>query len=272
MKRSKSKHHIILILFFIIVAVFSLYEEFGKEKRPKIVPPTATHERKAEKVLPERAKPKVAIVIDDLGPNKNVAEEVISLKAPLTLSILPRQTYSTWIAEEGHRIGRDIIAHIPMEAEKSYRLGEGGLYTWMTDKEIAETLNKDITSIPHATGVSNHMGSAFTQDERAMQSLIVELRKKKLFFLDSLTSSGSVAFHLARMNGLDALERDIFLDDSDDPYAISAQWEKMITIANRKGYAVMLAHPRENTIEFLKRALRDNKEITIVPISELLSR
>jgi len=272
MKRSKSKHHIILILFFIIVAVFSLYEEFGKEKRPKLVPPATTHEKKAEKVLPERIKPKVAIVIDDLGPNKNVAKEIISLEAPLTFSILPQQTYSAWIAGEGHRMGRDVIAHIPMETEKSYRLGEGGLYTWMNDKEIAETLNKDLTSIPHAIGVSNHMGSAFTQDERAMQSLIVELRKKKLFFLDSLTSSGSVGFHLAKMNGIEALERDIFLDDSDDPSAIKMQWEKMIAIANKKGYAVLLAHPRENTIEFLRSALRDNKEITIVPISELLSR
>jgi len=272
MTRGKSKHHIILILFFIIIAVFSLYEDFGKEKRPKIIPPATTHEKKAERVLRERVRPKVAIVIDDLGPNKHVAEKIISLKAPLTFSVLPQQTYSAWIAEEGHRVGHDVIAHIPMETEKSYRLGEGGLYTWMTDKEISETLNKDITSIPHAIGVSNHMGSAFTQDERAMQSLIVELRKKKLFFLDSLTSSGSVGFHLAKMNGIEALKRDIFLDDNDDPSAIKMQWEKMITVANKKGYAVLLAHPRENTIEFLRRALTDNNKITIVPVSELVRR
>jgi polysaccharide deacetylase 2 family uncharacterized protein YibQ len=272
MKRGKSKHHNILILFFIIIAIFSLYEEFGKEKRPKTIPRTTTHEKKAEKAKPEPVKPRVAIIIDDLGPNKNVAEEVISLKAPLTFSILPHQTYSAWIAEEGRRAGRDVIAHIPMETEKSFRLGEGGLYTWMTDKEIYETLNKDISSIPHAIGVSNHMGSAFTQDDRAMQTLIVELKKKKLFFLDSLTSSGSVGFHLAKMNGVEALERDIFLDDNDDPSAIKMQWKKMIAIADKKGYAVLLAHPRKNTIEFLGRALRDNNEITIVPISELLRR
>jgi polysaccharide deacetylase 2 family uncharacterized protein YibQ len=271
MKRRKSKHHNILILFFIIVAIFSLYEEFGKEKRPKIIPRITTHEKKAEEVPPERVKPKVAIIIDDLGPNKNVAGEVLSLKEPLTFSVLPRQTYSAWIAEEGHRIGHDVIAHIPMETEKSYRLGEGGLYTWMTDKEISETLNKDISSIPHVIGVSNHMGSAFTRDERAMQALIVELKKKKLFFLDSLTSSESVGFHLAKMNGIEALQRDIFLDDNDDPSAIKMQWKKMIAIADKKGYAVLLAHPRKNTIEFLKRVLRDNKEITIVPVSELVS-
>lgn len=272
MKRGKSKHHYILIFLFIIIAVFTLYEEFGKEKKPKITPRITKHDKGAEKVLPKPVKPKVAIIIDDLGPNKNVAREVLALKAPLTLSILPRQTYSAWIAEEGHRLGHDVMAHIPMEAERSYKLGEGGLYTWMTDKEIAETLNKDLNSVPHALGVSNHMGSAFTQDERAMQTLIAELKKKQLFFLDSLTASGSVGFHLAKMNGIEALERDIFLDDNDDPPEIKLQWKKLINIANKKGYAVLLAHPRENTIEFLRRTLRDNKEITIVPVSELVGR
>jgi hypothetical protein len=272
MKRGKSKHHYILIFLFIVIAVFALYEESGKEKKPKITPSITKPDKRSEKVLPKPVKPKVAIIIDDLGPNKNVAKEVLALKAPLTLSILPRETYSAWIAEEGHRLGHDVIAHIPMEAEKSYKLGEGGLYTWMTDKEIADTLDKDISSIPHALGVSNHMGSAFTQDERAMQTLIAELKKKKLFFLDSLTASGSVGFHLAEMNGIKALDRDIFLDDNDNPAEIQLQWKKLINIANKKGSAVLLAHPRKNTIEFLQKMLKDNNEVTVVPISELISK
>jgi polysaccharide deacetylase 2 family uncharacterized protein YibQ len=269
-KPKKRKHHSILIFFFIIIAVFTLYEEFGKEKKPKVAPRITKHDKGAEKVLPKPVKPKVAIIIDDLGPNKNVAKEVLALKAPLTLSILPRQTYSAWIAEEGHRLGHDVIAHIPMEAEKSYKLGEGGLYTWMTDKEIADTLNKDINSIPHALGVSNHMGSAFTRDERSMQTLITELKMKKFFFLDSLTASGSVGFHLAKMNGIKALERDIFLDDNDDPSGIELQWKKLINIANKKGYAVLLAHPGKNTLEFLQIMLQNNNEVTVVPVSALV--
>jgi polysaccharide deacetylase 2 family uncharacterized protein YibQ len=272
MKKSKFKHHYILIIFFIIIAVFFLYEEFGKEKKPKVAPRVTKPDKKAEMVLPGPSRPKAAIVIDDLGPNKNAAEEILDLKIPVTLSILPLQTYSAWIAEEGHRLGHDIIVHIPMEAEKSYNLGEGGLYIWMTDKEIAETLNKDILSVPHALGISNHMGSAFTQDERAMQVLLSELKKKKLFFLDSLTSPKSVGFNLARMQGIKALNRDIFLDDKDDPAEIEAQWRKLIKIANKNGYAVLLAHPKKNTIEFLRRIRRDNKEIIIVPISELVSK
>jgi polysaccharide deacetylase 2 family uncharacterized protein YibQ len=269
-KSKNKKHHIIFILFLIIAAVFFLYEEFGKEKKPKVSPRTSKPDKKSEMVLPKPSRPKVAIIIDDLGPNKNAAREVLDLKIPVTLSILPQQTYSAWAAEEGHRLGHDIIAHIPMEAEKSYKLGEGGLYIWMTDMEIADTLNKDILSVPHALGVSNHMGSAFTRDERAMQVLISELKKKKLFFLDSLTTPKSVGYHLARMQGITALNRDIFLDDRDDPGEIEAQWRKLIKIANKNGYAVLLAHPRKNTIEFLKKSVKNNNEVAVVPISELV--
>jgi polysaccharide deacetylase 2 family uncharacterized protein YibQ len=269
MKKSKAKRHYIFILLLIIAATFFLYKEFGKE-HPKISPHITKPAKKSETFLPKTSRPKVAIIIDDLGPNKHAAEEVLDIKAPFTLSILPQQPYSAWVAEEGHRLGHDVIAHIPMEAEKSYKLGEGGLYTWMTDKEITETLNKDILTVPHALGVSNHMGSAFTQDTRSMQILIAALKKKNLFFLDSLTSSKSVGYHLAAMHGITALNRDIFLDDSDDPAEIEKQWNKLINTANKKGYAVLLAHPRKNTLEFFQKALKNNNEVAVVPISELV--
>lgn len=264
-----NKHHIIFIIVFIMAAVFFYYEEFEKDKKQKIAPRITKPEKQTEVALPKR-KPKIAIVIDDLGGSKNAAVEILKIKAPLTLSILPRQPYSEWIAEEGHKLGHDIIAHIPMEAEKSYKLGEGGLYIWMTDEELAETLNKNLHSIPHAIGVSNHMGSAFTQDVRAMTVLVSELKKRNLFFLDSLTSSKSVGFHLAKMKGLKAVNRDIFLDDVNSPVEIEKQWKKLVNIAEKNSHAVLLAHPRRNTIEFLQETLKNNKGVAVVPLSELM--
>jgi len=39
------------------------------------------------------------------------------------------------------------------------------------------------------------------------------------------------------MHGITALNRDIFLDDKDDPAEIEIQWKKMLNTANKKGYA-----------------------------------
>lgn len=260
--KTKKHRHILLILLLIVAATFFLYEEFSKKDlKPRI----------SRQVQPKKRPeplPKVAIVIDDLGPSKKAAVNVLNINASLTLSILPHETYTEWIAEKGQSLGYDVIGHIPMEAGEPYRLGKGGLYTWMTDYEILETLVEDLDSIPYIKGISNHMGSAFTKDERAMYVVISGLKERKLFFLDSLTTPKSVSIKLAREQGVKTLKRDIFLDYKDSPDDIEAQWEKLIKIAQKKGYAVTLAHPRKNTVEFLKKTLPSNK-VTVVPLSEL---
>ena len=264
-KSKKKRRHIAFILLLIIAAVFFYVEEFEKEKRHRKKPEITKHE-----VRPPVRLPKIAIVIDDLGPSRKLAEQLLKIKSPLTLSILPQQDYSAWIAEEGDRLGRDIMLHIPMEASKPLKLGKGGLYTWMTDREIFQTLEEDLRSVPHVKGANNHMGSAFTQDERAMSAVLSELKKRRLFFVDSLTTPDSAGFRLANAMGMKAFHRDVFLDDSSDPVEIGVQWKRLVATARKRGHAIMLAHPRKNTLEFLQKALRDNKEVTVVPVSELV--
>jgi polysaccharide deacetylase 2 family uncharacterized protein YibQ len=157
-----------------------------------------------------------------------------------------------------------------MEATKPLKLGEGGLYLRMTDREIAGTLNRDINSVPFIKGISNHMGSAFTRDKRAMSAVIAELKKQGLFFYDSITSSKSIAYKSAASQGLKALRRDIFLDDKDEPAEIEKQWNKAVDLAVRTGHAIAQGHPRRNTLDILQKVLENNVEVIIVPLTELL--
>lgn len=277
MKTKKKRRHVAFILLFIIAAVLFYVEEFEKEKRTGGILDIFKAGKKPAVTTPEkpatplgRPLPKVAIVIDDLGPNKQMAIEVLKLKGPLTLSILPQQDHSAWIAEEGHRLGRDIMIHIPMEAARPLRLGKGGLYTWMTDREISRTIEEDIRSVPYVKGANNHMGSLLTRDERVMNTVISELKGRGLFFLDSLTTPESAGFRLAKAQGIKSVRRDVFLDDSDDPADIEVQWNRLIKEAKQRGHAIALGHPKKNTIDFLQKALGRNKEVTIVPVSELI--
>ncbi|GBE40712.1 divergent polysaccharide deacetylase [bacterium BMS3Bbin09] len=274
-KKRKNKRHIIFVLFLVVVCIFLFFEESGKDNTRNFLPGIFKAGPKA-KHIPSKKAPsggllKVSIVMDDLGPNKSKAETVLAIKAPLTLSILPHETYSVWIAEEGHRLGHDIIAHVPMEAITPHKLGKGALQTWMTDSEITDTLSGDIRSIPHISGISNHMGSAFTKDERAMRAFFSELKKYRLFFLDSVTISESKGYRLAKEEGLAALRRDVFLDNKDDLHEIEVQWKRLLKISREKGYAIALAHPRKKTLEFLQKKLENNKEVTVVPITELIT-
>ena len=272
-KRKKKTHRIILVLLLIAAGIFLLIREPGKEdvnKSRDVFKPEKRPEVSLPALPPSKKFPEVAIVIDDMGRSRKMAEKILNINSPVTLSILPGRRYSVWIAEQGNRLGHDIIVHLPMEATRPLKLGEGGLYTWMSDDEIVKTLEKDIRSVPFIKGASNHMGSAFTQDERAMRIVILTLKKRGLFFLDSFTISKSVGFKLAKAEGLRTLRRDIFLDNKDDPVEIERQWKKLLKISKKRGHAIAVGHPRKNTIEFLQKVLENNKEVRVVPVTELI--
>ncbi|HCC69350.1 MAG TPA: hypothetical protein DEP99_05630 [Nitrospiraceae bacterium] len=264
----KKKRHILLIIILIALAVLFLYKEIGKESFRQNIRDIVGIE---EEIKPEKL-PEIAIVIDDLGYNKKVAGELFEMKMPLTLSIIPQRTYSKWIAEEGHKLGHDIIAHIPMEAkDPSQKLGSGGLYSWMTDREILDTLREGLEGLPGIKGASNHMGSLLTEDERAMSLVMSAIKHRRLFFLDSLTTPKSIATKTAKAKGIKVLKRDVFLDGKDDSAYIEERWQEAVEIARKRGYAIVLAHPRENTINFLKKSLASKERVKLVKLSELSS-
>ncbi len=272
LKRKKKTPYItMLVMFLVIAGIFLLFTGPDKEEIPEHSLDTLKPVIKPEVLLPPPPKlPKVAIVIDDLGISKKWAKEVFNIESALTLSILPQRRYSAWIAEEGSKRGHDIIIHLPMEPIQPLKLGEGGLYTWMSAWEIIKTMDKDIRSVPYIKGASSHMGSSFTQDKRVMRTVIRELKKRRLFFLDSVTTPKSVGSKLAKKQGLETLTRDIFLDYKDDPAEIKSQWGKLLKIADKRGYAIAIAHPRKNTINFLQKVLPDNKDVLVVPLTELI--
>ncbi|MBI5676789.1 MAG: divergent polysaccharide deacetylase family protein [Nitrospirae bacterium] len=267
-RKSKKRSYIVLIFLLIIAGAFFFHEELGKEGT-KGKPPAVINPKKENIPSGKIKRPKVAIVIDDMGENKKAALELLDINVRFACAIIPHETHTEWVAGECSRLGHEVIAHIPMEAKSPHKLGKGGLYTWMTEAEIIDNINDDIKAVPHAAGISNHMGSAFTEDSRAMRAVMTVLKKRGLFFLDSLTTSGSFGNKLAKTAGVKSLRRDVFLDDENSPAYIRAQWETFLKIARKRGTAIALGHPKENTIKFLKEVLQKN-EVEVVPLSELI--
>ena len=60
-------------------------------------------------------KPKLAIVIDDFGSDRHGVEEMLNLKIPLTVAVLPGCEFTTEDAQKAHEHGHEVILHMPME-------------------------------------------------------------------------------------------------------------------------------------------------------------
>ena len=215
-------------------------------------------ERKAEPAPIQGSvrKPRIAFVIDDIGYNKKYADLLFSVNRPITFSILPELAYSEYFAEEAKKRGFETILHLPLEPEDHEAdPGPGKITVDMKANQIKSIIEKNLATVPGVTGVNNHMGSRATRDRGLMYLVLKELKRKNLFFLDSLTHPESAAHDVAFAIGMPALKRDVFLDNIDDPDYIKERIEEAAQIAKGTGQAVAIGHVRENTIAAIKNAV-----------------
>ena len=218
-------------------------------------------------------QPSISIIIDDMGYRLKLGERAVKLLGNFTYSFLPHAPYAVVLSENAHSKNKEIMLHIPMEAEGGARLGPGGLTQCMTKQKFTETLESNIKSVPHATGFNNHMGSLLTKSQLLMTQLMKQVAlDKKLFFVDSQTTSNSVALKVAKAEGLNSIRRDIFIDHEESEEFIQKQLRKLIRRAKNKGTALAIAHPKKLTLSLLEKWLPKLEEqgIKLIFVSELI--
>ncbi len=224
-------------------------------------------------------KPRISIIVDDVGINKHVVDSLIDISKDLTFAILPNRPFSRYAARQAGKNNIDVLLHQPMEPriDSGYTAddaGEGVLLVGQTKKDILAILNRNLSSVPNAVGVNNHMGSKFTQNDELMRLVLARLKEKDLFFVDSLTTSGSKGYVIAKELGMNAARRDIFLDDrrKGKDY-IRKQLRKLVRKAKKNGYSVGICHTYPQTIEVMREELDNiSKEVNILPISKLIKQ
>ncbi|MEE8389147.1 MAG: divergent polysaccharide deacetylase family protein [Acidiferrobacterales bacterium] len=218
----------------------------------------------------------IAIIIDDLGVSWASGLKAIRLPGPVALSILPDQTFSTQLAQHAHGRRKDVILHLPMEpVERKDLLPVDGLRTDMSDEEIYRSVENGLASVPHAIAISNHMGSAFTSDKKAMSQLMAAVQELNpgLFFIDSLTTPRSVARRQATAHGIPSLARSVFLDNERSEAAIEKQFDELVSIARKYGGALAIGHPFPETLAVLQRRLAPLSEggVRLIPVTMLMA-
>ena len=217
-------------------------------------------------------KPKISIVIDDLGDNSIIAKQMLSLPAKMTAAILPQTPHAEMISKFATLKGHDVIMHLPMEAfTRPDLLGPGALFSRMDQETFKNVLEQNIASIPNIIGFNNHMGSLLTEDEEKMQWLMQEAKNQSFLFLDSKTSQDSIAEDIANQTGVPSIGRDIFLDHKGVDISITEQFERSKNIARKVGKAVIICHPYPETLEFLKHNLPSlGEEFELVGLSSIM--
>ena len=97
------------------------------------------------------------------------------------------------------------------------------------------------------------------------------MKKRQLFFIDSRTTTETVAWQSARLLQVPFSQRDIFLDHLQERAFVEKQIKALIKTAQQQGEAVGIGHPYEVTYEALRDMLPDiKKQVDIVPASRIV--
>jgi len=217
--------------------------------------------------------PKVAIIIDDLGNDRKLARKFIRLDDNLTISILPQSPFTQRIAREARENGLELMLHQPMEPNEYPKVnpGPGVLLSSMPPDEIIDLLNVNLDEIPDIKGVNNHMGSRMTANAPQMRQIFSVLKKRGLYFVDSRTTRESMCRMSAGLLQVPFVERDVFIDHRHDSEFIHKQLKALVRIAQKKGFAVGIAHPHMSTYQVLQEILPDiKKRVDLVPVSQIV--
>jgi len=197
----------------------------------------------------------VVLILDDMGNSRALGLEALALPGAINYAFLPHSPNTAELAQTAHRLGKEVMLHAPMSNLRNLPLGPGALTAKMNKHEFLTTLRSNLSAVPHAQGINNHMGSLLTQLREPMTWLATELKQQNLYFIDSRTSPRTIAAVTATQYAIPTLKRDIFLDNSLDSNAIAAQFERLIRLAASRGVAVGIGHPHPETLRFLKKAL-----------------
>ncbi|MFC0322649.1 divergent polysaccharide deacetylase family protein [Gallibacterium melopsittaci] len=213
---------------------------------------------------------KLAIVIDDIGYRTHEDNEIYALPLAVNVAIIPSAPHAKVRAKQAQQQGRDTLIHMPMQPKGNIKLEENGLVLGLSTAQVAHRVELAQQIVPNAIGMNNHMGSAATSDTALMSALMQQLAQRGLSFLDSKTIGSSVVSKIGKLYGVNILERNIFLDDNNEYSSVLAQFQSAIHYARKHGTAIVIGHPRKNTVAVLKQQLAQlPPDIQLTRISQL---
>ena len=223
---------------------------------------------------PPGARGRLAILLDDGGQSMDLVPQAAALPSAVAVAILPFLPYSAETANAMYDAGHEIWLHLPMEPEgyPNENPGPGALLVEMPPKDLRRTVHSALNNIPHVVGVNNHMGSRATTDLRMMTWVMQELKARNMAFIDSRTTTRTVAEEAARAQGVPTNRRHVFLDNERTQAAIRSQLDEAVYRCRMEGEIIAIGHLAPETVQLLAKELPGlaKRGADLVPPSELV--
>lgn len=212
-------------------------------------------------------KAKLVIIIDDMA-NAQQAKKLKALNLKLIPSFFPPDKTHKNTPQLASKFDFYMV-HLPLAPLHYKKIELDTLNPNDSEERILKKLEQVKKDFKDLKFINNHTGSLFTSDEKAMRKLYKALIKENLVFVDSKTIENTKVSKIAKEMGQIYIQRDIFLDNKDDIAYIKKQLSNAVKIAQKKGFAIVIGHPRKNTFKALEESKALLKSVKLVYLSEI---
>lgn len=223
-----------------------------------------------------KKKPLLSIVVDDFGYfSGTLLDDFCKLDPAVTFAVLPDLTHSVAAMQMADESGHETIIHIPMEPQgyPKNNPGDNAIFVHLSEKQIIKRMKHYIKQLPLCIGANNHMGSLATADKDVMQSVLEVLKREDMYFVDSRTSSSSIAFATAREMLMKTHENMLFLDSPDISEAtFKTKLNRLKQLKEKNDKVLVITHCKDKgKLAYLQRMINaaETMGYQLVPVSEL---
>jgi polysaccharide deacetylase 2 family uncharacterized protein YibQ len=214
---------------------------------------------------------RVAIVVGGLGISESGTQTALArLPGPVTLAFAPYGADLTQWVEQARADGHELLLQLPLEPF-DYPNNDPGPKTLMVDAAAAENLKRLhwlLSRFGTYVGAMNYMGARFTSEPKAMETVLGELGKRGLLYLDDGTSVRSRARE-ASLGRVPFAAADMVIDAEPDPAAIDARLTQLEAIARERGQAIGVASAYPVSIDRIAAWAKDaaRRGVVLVPVT-----
>lgn len=222
-------------------------------------------------------RPRIAIVITDLGPSAAAATAAIqNLPGAVTLAFAPHGARVAELVEEARAAGHETLMTAPSEPPEFPR-NDPGPYTLLASLSPAENLDRleyVMSRVPGYVGVITTTQGRFFANEEALQPVLTLLRRRGLLYVDGRGAPKSTAQQMAAAVGLPRAYGNRFLDTEASRGAIDTRLSELEKIARESGVAIGIGQPYPVTIERIAQWVEtlDAKGLVLAPITAVVDR
>lgn len=216
---------------------------------------------------PVAGEPLLAVVLSDAGASGLSRETLLSLPAPLTLSIVPRNSEDATLAAEAKLAGYEIVAELPLGT------GDAMLSTDMSAQEIADSAEARMTDLWMAIGAMPRVEGEAELEERIARALLGVLERHGFAFVGASVEAESEAREVADAYGVPYARPDAMIPADASAQETYAALDSVAGVANASGHAVISGPASRPMLEGLLRwwLEKNGRQARLAPLSAVIA-